>query len=203
LNIAYFSLIGFLLGSRSQPSFGTAIAYIPCLKARGFTLGIVRTNEQGLKVVSARELFEFLEVKERFSRFMERNLEYGFQENVDYTLYQMVHPSNLQEVNDYALTLDCAKEISMIQRSEKGRQARQYFIECEKQLPMARLKNNVTQIHHINVEMEQNKTQIEALKQRNKDLANRKARIEFDNSNQIEFIQFCGFRCQVNNENDV
>jgi phage anti-repressor protein len=94
----------------------------------------VATNAEGKKVVSARDLYEFLEIKERFSRFMERNLEYGFQENVDYTLYSEVHPQNKQEINDYALTLDTAKEISMIQRSEKGRIARLYFIECEKQL---------------------------------------------------------------------
>lgn len=91
-------------------------------------------EKEGQQVVSARDLYEFLDVKERFSRFMERNLEYGFENGVDYTPYQIVHPSNQQEIEDYALTLDCAKEISMVQRSEKGKQARQYFIECEKQL---------------------------------------------------------------------
>jgi hypothetical protein len=71
-----------------------------------------------------------------------------------------------------------------------------YKRECFKALnqyfngSMARLKNNVTQIHHINVEMEQNKKQIEALKERNKDLANEKARIEFDNSNQLNLFNF-------------
>jgi phage anti-repressor protein len=92
----------------------------------------ITQNEQGSNVVSARELYEYLEVSERFSRFMERNLEYGFIENQDYTLYQMVHPSNNQLIVDYVLTLDTAKEVSMIQRTEKGKQARLYFIECEK-----------------------------------------------------------------------
>jgi len=94
----------------------------------------VTANEKGSKVVSARELYDYLEVSERFSRFMDRNLEFGFEENIDYTPYQNVHPSNNQEFLDYALTLDTAKEISMIQRSEKGKLARQYFIACEKRL---------------------------------------------------------------------
>ena len=94
----------------------------------------VTTNEKGIKIVSARELYDFLEVSERFSRFMDRNLEYGFELNVDYAPYQNVHPSNNQEFLDYALTLDTAKEISMLQRSEKGKLARQYFIACEKKL---------------------------------------------------------------------
>ncbi len=92
----------------------------------------IQTNISGEQLVSARELYDFLQVKERFSRFMERNLEYGFQNNIDYTPYQNVHPSNNQEFLDYALTLDCAKEISMIQRSERGKDARRYFLECEK-----------------------------------------------------------------------
>lgn len=94
----------------------------------------VTQNEQGSNVVSARDLYEFLEVKERFSRFMERNLDFDFELDKDYTLYQMVHPQNGQLIDDFALTLDMAKEISMIQRTEKGKQARQYFIDCEKQL---------------------------------------------------------------------
>jgi phage anti-repressor protein len=94
----------------------------------------IQENDKGKRVVSARDLYDFLEVKERFSRFMERNFEYGFIENIDYTPYQNVHPLNNQIIEDFILTLDCAKEISMVQRTEKGKQARQYFIQCEKQL---------------------------------------------------------------------
>lgn len=91
-------------------------------------------ERDGQKLVSARELYDFLGVSERFSRFMERNVEYGLVEGVDYTPYQMVHPLNKQEFTDFALTLDAAKEIAMLQRTEKGKQARLYFIECEKKL---------------------------------------------------------------------
>lgn len=95
-------------------------------------LNIQQNN--GRSVVSARELYDFLEVKERFSRWCERMFEYGFILNTDYTPYQMVHPSNNQTQIDYALSLDCAKELSMLQRTDKGKEARQYFIECEKHL---------------------------------------------------------------------
>lgn len=57
--------------------------------------------------------------------------EYGFTEGVDYTPYNFVHPQNAQETTDHAMTLNMAKEISMIQRTERGKQARQHFIAVE------------------------------------------------------------------------
>lgn len=93
----------------------------------------IAQTEKG-QAVSARDLYDFLGIKERFSRFMERNLEYGFEEGIDYTPYQNVHPSNNQIFDDFILTLDTAKEISMLQRTDKGKEARQYFIACEKRL---------------------------------------------------------------------
>lgn len=88
----------------------------------------------GQSAVSARELHKFLESAERFSKWIERMFEYGFTENVDYQGCTFWYAQANQEVTDYALTIDCAKEISMLQRSEKGKQARKYFIECEKKL---------------------------------------------------------------------
>lgn len=81
--------------------------------------------------VSARELHEFLEIQERFSKWYDRMSEYGFTESIDYTPYQMVHPQNNQILIDYQLTIEMAKEICMLQRNEKGKQARQYFIQLE------------------------------------------------------------------------
>ena len=90
------------------------------------------TENKGNQVVSARDLHEFLEVDTQFRTWIDRMLEYGFIENQDFTKANIFVRGN--EAKDYALTLDCAKEISMLQRSEKGKQARQYFIQCEKQL---------------------------------------------------------------------
>ena len=87
-----------------------------------------------VETVSARELHAFLEVTERFSSWMERQFQYGFEENVDYLGCKVFNTLAKQEVQEYYLSLDCAKEISMIQKSEKGKQARKYFIECEKKL---------------------------------------------------------------------
>jgi phage anti-repressor protein len=90
------------------------------------------TENNGYRAVSARELHLFLESNERFSKWIERMLEYSFNEDEDYTPYQNVHPQNHQVITDYALTLDTAKEIAMLQRCPKGKEARQYFIAMEK-----------------------------------------------------------------------
>jgi anti-repressor protein len=91
----------------------------------------VETNSNGSQVVSARELHKFLEVKTDFTDWCKRMFDYGFELDSDYSLLKIGEGSAHNKIN-YALTLDCAKEISMIQRSEKGKQARKYFIECEK-----------------------------------------------------------------------
>ena len=92
------------------------------------------TEYNGNQAVSARDLHKFLEITERFSSWFERMLQYGFVENIDYLGCEFFNALANQTLTDYALTLDCAKEISMIQRSKKGKEAREYFIECEKQL---------------------------------------------------------------------
>lgn len=98
----------------------------------------VTTNEKGKQLVSARELYEFLEIRTRFNDWFSRMVEYGFVQDVDYEkiINEVCTQKRVRtyEQVDYAISLDMAKEISMIQRSEKGKQARLYFIECEKQL---------------------------------------------------------------------
>ena len=93
----------------------------------------VSQNENGELLVSARDLHEFLEVTERFSQWFNRITDYGFDENVDYVGCKVFNTLARQELQDYAIKIDMAKEIAMIQRNEKGKQARRYFIECEKQ----------------------------------------------------------------------
>lgn len=93
---------------------------------------ITITEQNGQRAVSARELYKFLEVTERFSNWFERQLQYGFTENIDYQGCKIFNTQANQELTDYALSIDCAKEISMLQRTEKGKLARLYFIEMEK-----------------------------------------------------------------------
>lgn len=92
----------------------------------------VITNENDEQLVSARELHDFLEVTERYSSWFERMLKYGFVEGTDYIGCKVFNALARQTLQDHALKLDMAKEISMIQRSEKGKQARQYFLQVEK-----------------------------------------------------------------------
>lgn len=87
--------------------------------------------------VSARELHDFLEVETDFRHWFPRMTEYGFSEGTDFSeLPGQKCPTNnpknpWTEVTDYQLTLDMAKELCMIQRTEKGKQARQYFLAVE------------------------------------------------------------------------
>lgn len=103
------------------------------------------TTKNGKQLVSARELHEFLEIKTDFRKWFPRMCEYGFVENADFTRAFQKCPTlgGIQTVADYAITIDMAKEISMIQRTEKGKQARLYFIECEKKLKEVDVKANL------------------------------------------------------------
>ena len=91
------------------------------------------TEKEGQQLVSARELHEFLEIGQDFTNWIKRMIDYGFEEGKDFTLI-LAKSTGGRPSQDYAITIDMAKEISMIQRSEKGKQARQYFIQCEKKL---------------------------------------------------------------------
>lgn len=91
-------------------------------------------EKNGEQLVSGRELHVFLESSERFSKWWDRMVSYGFNEGKDFTSVQkstVVNNGAKREIGDYAIKLNMAKEISMIQRNEKGKQAREYFIKCE------------------------------------------------------------------------
>ena len=94
----------------------------------------VSTNENDEQLVSGRELHGFLEVATEYKKWFSRMTEYGFVENEDFTRVTQKCPTlgGVQNITDHVLKLDMAKEISMIQRSEKGKQARQYFLLVEK-----------------------------------------------------------------------
>lgn len=81
--------------------------------------------------VSARELHEFLEVKTAFKDWFPRMCEYGFMEGTDFCSF-LSESTGGRPAQDAQLTIEMAKELCMIQRTEKGKQARQYFIQLEK-----------------------------------------------------------------------
>ena len=87
------------------------------------------------KTVSARELYAELEVTDRFSRWFERMTAYGFTENEDFTSVKsstVVNNGAERELQDYDLSVDMAKHICMVQRTEKAKEVRQYLIDLEK-----------------------------------------------------------------------
>ena len=96
------------------------------------------TYDNDRPVVSARELHDFLEVKTAYKDWFPRMCEYGFTEGQDFNPLKNEQVqieggrAVTRHILDAALTIDMAKESCMIQRSEKGKQARQYFIQLEK-----------------------------------------------------------------------
>ena len=98
----------------------------------------IKTSETGEPSVSGRELHEFLGVQTLYKDWFPRMVEYGFTEGKDFNPLkneQVRFEGNrevVRELTDHLLTIDMAKEIAMIQRTDRGKQARQYFIQVEK-----------------------------------------------------------------------
>lgn len=94
----------------------------------------IEINENQEPVVNGRELHKALEIKTEYKKWFERMKDYGFTENTDFIrVTQKCHTlGGEQEMVNHAIKLDMAKEIAMIQRNEKGKEVRQYFIQVEK-----------------------------------------------------------------------
>ncbi len=93
------------------------------------------TEQNGQKAVSARELHSFLGSKRDFSNWIKGRIKkYGLIENVDFTSFTQKGEREIGGTTriEYALTIDAAKELSMVEGNAKGKQARLYFIEQEK-----------------------------------------------------------------------
>lgn len=105
-------------------------------------------DREGEPVVSGRALHYFLEVGTEYSKWVERMLEYGFTEGVDHVVTFDDMPSaaggRAYRRADHLLSLDMAKELAMIQRTARGKQARQYFIAVEKR---ARQQHQIPQTY--------------------------------------------------------
>lgn len=99
-------------------------------------MDLIRINyDSEVPTVSARQLHEGLEINTRFNDWYKRMCEYGFAENVDYqaiTQKRVTAQGNEATFMDCKISIDMAKQICMIQRTDKGKQYRQYFIDLEK-----------------------------------------------------------------------
>jgi phage anti-repressor protein len=141
------------------------------------------TEQDGQQLVSARELHEFLESERQFGNWIQQRIDkYGFIENQDYICFNKFVKAEKygnKTLKEYAITIDMAKELAMVEGNEKGKQARRYFIEIEKKYKQNILSTPINQSYLDLVEM--------ILKTlRDQEIAMKKldARI-----NQIEFVQ--------------
>ena len=94
----------------------------------------ITTGSDGRQAVNARDLHTFLESKQEFAHWIKGRIKkYGFVEGVDFVSFDnfIKRAKGGTTQKEYALTLSCSKEISMVEGSERGKQARQYFIKCE------------------------------------------------------------------------
>ncbi len=95
-------------------------------------LDLIADNSEDMKV-SGRKLHMFLDVATRYNDWFSRMLEYGFEEGKDFYSKMSKSENGFGRPQiDHEMTIDMAKEISMLQRTEKGKQARRYFIQLEK-----------------------------------------------------------------------
>lgn len=97
-------------------------------------------GRETVQTVMGRDLHAFLQVGKDFSTWMkDRVSQYGFTEDVDFITYQDVRSpksgsakSRSVVATEYAISIDMAKELAMVERNDQGKRARQYFIECER-----------------------------------------------------------------------
>ncbi len=122
----------------------------------------IRENERGEQLVSARELHRFLGIATRFNDWIENRIKkYEFIEDYDYTKI-LVRNSRWRKY-DYAVKLDVAKELSMVENNSRGREARVYFIQCEKKLKVAQGRLPKTYLEALKelVKLEETKLSLE------------------------------------------
>ena len=133
---------------------------------------IIKIQENnGKQAVSARELYEFLEVNTKFADWCGRMFEqYGFEEGMDF-IPNLGKSTGGRPSIDYVLSLNCAKEIAMIQRTPKGKQARAYFIACEEKLREMSKPLSTIDILKLSIQkLEEQEAKIEAVKEEVKEL---------------------------------
>lgn len=95
----------------------------------------IQAHNTLIQAVNARELHAFLQNKRQFSDWIKQRIaEYDFIENQDFVSFSQncEKPKGGRPTTEYAITLDMAKELSMVERNEQGKMARRYFIECER-----------------------------------------------------------------------
>ncbi|CAB0895562.1 phage antirepressor Ant [Corynebacterium diphtheriae] len=128
-------------------------------------------NNDGIQAVLGRDLHDFLEVKERYTQWIARHIEkYSFSEGQDF-IRDFGKSTGGRPLENHVLSMDMAKELAMLQGNAKGKQARQYFIECEKKARAPKINGaELTRLELIQIAMNA-ETERLALEAKNKELA--------------------------------
>jgi len=103
-------------------------------------------NQEEINAVNARELHQFLESKQEFAHWIKSRIDkYQFISGQDFTSFDnfIKREKGSSVAKDYIISIDMAKELAMVENNEKGRQARKYFIDCEKKLKQVQNKLDI------------------------------------------------------------
>lgn len=152
-------------------------------------------DNNGNNAVSARELHTFLESKQEFSSWIKNRIKkYGFTENQDFEVFDkfIKNPNGGRPLVEYILSIDCAKEISMVEGNEKGKKARQYFIDCEKkskQKPLSQLEI-IAQSAQILLEQDRKLTEIS---EKQKEMQDKISVLEAKTKTRPDFYTIAGY----------
>lgn len=141
---------GFLCGRSANPALAATLFRLAAESAAPYHTeepSTMRTNlipiaarkiqSHALDTVDARDLHSFLVIKRDFSTWIKARIkQYGFVENEDFVCSPILGSKGRGGHNaiEYHITLDMAKELAMVERNDKGREARRYFIDCERRL---------------------------------------------------------------------
>lgn len=135
----------------------------------------IKKEQNGIETINARDLHEFLESRRDFSTWIKQRIEsYGFIENEDYTTLTQKVERAIRI--DYHISIDMAKELSMVENNEKGKQARRYFIAREKQAKALEVPQTFAEALRLAANQQE---QIEA---QSKLLLEQKPKVEFANA---------------------
>jgi phage anti-repressor protein/phage antirepressor YoqD-like protein len=135
---AYRILSGFTVPQHPTPFIEDEPAHIAfpvAIPSQLPTIDSRLIGDQSVNAVNARDLHAFLGNKDNFSHWIsDRIRQYEFVEGRDFEVFGNLpqNPQGGRPSKEYAITLDMAKELAMVERNEKGKEARQYFIECER-----------------------------------------------------------------------
>ncbi len=154
-------------------------------------INIEIVNEK--ETVNARELWEFLESKQDFSTWIKARIKkYNFVQDIDFTCFHKKMETNPATIKEYHLTIDMAKELSMVEHNEKGMKARRWFINREKKLQS--FENKSLSIFDVL------KEQIQMLENQEQRIKLIEARQE---TSQMEFFTVAGYCSLTNRKIDI